>query len=71
MVAKFFLVIGTLLLTGCATVFGSYTETKDIYIDNSSVNNFVGNPCLLRLNDRCLEMKPYARNPNSPYKREK
>ncbi len=50
-----------LLLSGCA----HFTETKNIYIDNTSVNNYVGNPCGFYVNDRCIYMKP--RNPDSPY----
>lgn len=50
-------------LTGCA----HYTEMKDVYIDNTSVNNYVGNPCGFYINDRCLYIKPSPRNKDNPY----
>ena len=58
--------IAVLMLTGC----GSFVKTENIYIDNSAVNNFVGNPCGFYLGDRCLVWKDgrMARNPENPYK---
>lgn len=55
-----------LALTGC----GSFVKTENIYVDNSAVNNYVGNPCSFYLNDKCLFWKDgtVARNPNNPYK---
>jgi hypothetical protein len=60
MVARIFLV---LLLSGC----GHFTKMENVYIDNSATNNFVGNPCGFYLNDRCLYIKPTARNLHNPY----
>jgi len=58
-----------LMLTGC----GSFVKTENIYIDNSAVNNYVGNPCSFYLGDRCLVWKDgrMARNPENPYKENK
>jgi energy-coupling factor transporter transmembrane protein EcfT len=58
--------IAVLMLTGC----GSFVKTENIYIDNSAVNNFVGNSCGFYLGDRCLVWKDgrMARNPENPYK---
>jgi energy-coupling factor transporter transmembrane protein EcfT len=58
--------VAVLMLSGC----GSFVETKNIYIDNSAVNNYVGNPCGFYLGDRCLLWKDgrMARNPENPYK---
>jgi energy-coupling factor transporter transmembrane protein EcfT len=55
-----------LMLTGC----GSFVKTENIYIDNSAVNNYVGNPCSFYLGDRCLVWKDgrLARNPDNPYR---
>ncbi len=54
------------MLTGC----GTFVQTKNIYIDNSAVNNYVGNPCGFYLGDHCLVWKDgrMARNPENPYK---
>jgi energy-coupling factor transporter transmembrane protein EcfT len=54
------------MLTGC----GTFVETKNIYIDNSAVNNYVGNPCGFYLGDHCLVWKDgrMARNPENPYR---
>ena len=41
--------IAIVMLTGC----GSFVKTENIYIDNSAVNNYVGNPCGFYLGDRC------------------
>ena len=62
-------ILFTLLLTGC----GTFVKTENIYVDNSAVNNFVGNPCGFYLGDRCLVLKDgdSARNPNNPYKNQK
>jgi hypothetical protein len=58
--------VAVLMLTGC----GSFVKTEYIYIDNSAVNNYVGNPCSFYLGDRCLLWKDgrLARNPDNPYK---
>jgi hypothetical protein len=58
-----------LMLTGC----GSFVKTEYIYVDNSAVNNYVGNPCSFYLGDRCLVWKDgrLARNPDNPYKENK
>lgn len=58
--------VTVLMLTGC----GTFVKTENIYIDNSAVNNFVGNPCGFYLGDRCLVWKDgrLARNPDNPYK---
>lgn len=58
------LLIVVLLLSGCS----HYTEMKDVYIDNTSINNYVGNPCGFYLGDRCLYIKPNYRDPENPYK---
>jgi len=42
---------------------------ENIYIDNSAQNNYIGNPCGFYLNDRCLYVKPSAKNPVNPYKK--
>jgi hypothetical protein len=62
-------ILFTLLLAGC----GSFVKTENIYVDNSAVNNFVGNPCAVYLNDRCLVWKDgdLARNPHNPFKNQK
>jgi hypothetical protein len=62
-------IITVLMLTGC----GTFVKTDNIYIDNSAVNNYVGNPCAFYLGDRCLIWKtaPTPRNPNNPYKENK
>ena len=62
-------ILFTLLLTGC----GSFVKTENIYIDNTAVNNFVGNPCAFYMGYRCLYWKDGdpARNPNNPYKNQK
>lgn len=39
-------------------------------IDNSAVNNYIGNPCEIYVNDRCIVMKSTPRNPDNPYKKE-
>ena len=58
--------VTVLMLTGC----GSFVKTENIYIDNSAVNNYVGNPCGFYLGDRCLVWKDgrMARNPENPYR---
>ena len=64
-VSTFFVaLIAILMLTGC----GSFVKTEYIYIDNSAVNNYVGNPCAFYLGNRCLLWKDgsLARNPDSP-----
>ena len=58
--------VAILMLTGC----GSFVKTEYIYVDNSAVNNYVGNPCGFYLGDRCLVWKDgrMARNPENPYR---
>ena len=58
--------IAVFMLSGC----GTFVQTKNIYIDNSAVNNYVGNPCGFYLGDHCLVWKDgrMARNPDNPYK---
>jgi hypothetical protein len=52
-----------LLLTGC----GHFTKMENVYIDNSAVNNYVGNPCGFYVGDHCIVMKkPTPRNPDYP-----
>ena len=58
------IVMLSILLSGCA----QFTDTKNIYIDNSAVNNYVGNPCAFYVNDRCVIKKVTPRNPNYPVK---
>jgi hypothetical protein len=57
-----------LFLVGCTT---NTVNMKDVYIDNSAPNNFIGNPCkfyvTFKSEDVCLSMKPKARNPDNPY----
>jgi len=69
MVVRVLLVL--LLLSGCTT---NTVHMKDVYIDNSAPNNFVGNPCKFYISfkseDVCLALKPKARNPDSPIKKE-
>lgn len=64
--AFFIGLVAIMMLTGC----GSFVKTEYIYIDNSAVNNYVGNPCSFYLGDRCLLLKDgrLARNPDNPYK---
>ena len=66
---KYTLLFVTLFLTGC----GSFVKNENIYVDNSAVNNFVGNPCAFYVNDRCLILKGVVspRSPNNPYKENK
>ncbi len=61
-----FIIVVTLFLSGC----GHFTQMKNVNIDNTTVNNYIGNPCGFYLGDRCLYIKPSARNPDSPIKRE-
>jgi energy-coupling factor transporter transmembrane protein EcfT len=58
--------VAVLMLTGCC----SFVKTEYIYVDNSAVNNYVGNPCGFYLGDRCLVWKDgrMARNSDNPYK---
>ena len=61
---KILLAIVCMTLVGC----GHFTRMENVYIDNSSVNNYVGNPCGLWLGDKCIYFKPTARNPDAPLK---
>lgn len=54
----------TMTLVGC----GHFTKMEHVYIDNSAVNNYIGNPCAFFVNDRCIYMKPTARNPDTKTK---
>jgi hypothetical protein len=56
---KILIAMITMTLVGC----GHFTRMEHVYIDNSSVNNYVGNPCAFYVGDRCIYMKPTARNP--------
>jgi len=61
----------TVLLSGCANTerisINQFTETKNIYYDNTAVNNYVGNPCAFYVGSRCILMKqPTPRNPDYP-----
>jgi hypothetical protein len=55
------LILAVLALSGC----GTFTTMENVAIDNSTVNNYVGNPCGFYLNDKCIYFK--ARNPDTPY----
>ena len=63
------LLVVVVMLSGC----GSFVKTENIYVDNSAVNNYVGNPCGFYLGDRCLVWKDgrMARNSNNPYRNQK
>jgi hypothetical protein len=58
---RLFLASLLMALVGCTHV----TKMEHVYIDNSAVNNFVGNPCVFYVGDRCIYMKPTARNPDA------
>lgn len=57
----------TLLLVGCTTTNTTLVEIKNVRIDNSASNNFVGNPCKFYVGSYCVLMTP--RNPDNPYDR--
>jgi hypothetical protein len=57
----------TLLLAGCSTTNTTIVEMKNVHIDNSAKNNFVGNPCKFYAGSYCILMTP--RNPDNPYDR--
>lgn len=62
-------VVLLMLLTGCANTenisINQFKETKNIYIDNTAVNNYVGNPCAFYVGSRCIFMKKSTpRNPD-------
>ena len=61
----------TLLLAGCSTTHNHIVEMKNVHVDNSAQNNFVGNPCKFYVNDNCMVFKPTPRNPDSPLKYER
>ena len=59
------------LLSGCAHTdtfsINQFTDNRNIYIDNTAVNNYVGNPCAFYVGNRCIFMKqPSPRNPDYP-----
>jgi hypothetical protein len=58
----------TLLLAGCSTTNLTVVEMKDIHVNNSARNNFVGNPCKLYVGEYCFLVTPTPRNPDSPLK---
>jgi hypothetical protein len=58
---KIIIAISTMTLVGC----GHLTKMEHVYIDNSAVNNYIGNPCAFYVGDRCIYMKPTARNPDA------
>lgn len=68
MVVRVLLVL--ILLSGCTT---NTVHMKDVYIDNSAPNNFVGNPCKFYISfkseDVCVTLKPTAKNKDNPYKK--
>jgi hypothetical protein len=66
----------TLLLAGCTTTNTTHltvVEMKDIHVDNSAKNNFVGNPCKYYVGDYCMlvNKKPTPRNPDNPLKNDR
>jgi hypothetical protein len=61
----------TLLLAGCSTTHNHVVEMKNVRIDNSATNNFVGNPCKFYVNQYCVLVKPSARNPDNPLKHDR
>lgn len=62
MVVGFFVGV-VLLLSSC----GHFTKMENVYIDNSAVNNYVGNPCAFYVGDHCIVMKKTTpRNPDYP-----
>lgn len=65
----------TLLLAGCTTTNTQLTfvEMKDIHVDNSAKNNFVGNPCKYYVGDYCIlvDKKQTPRNPDNPLKNDR
>jgi len=61
----------TLLLSGCSTTNLTVVEMKDVRIDNSAKNNFVGNPCKFYVGDYCMVVKPTPRNPDNPLKHDR
>lgn len=60
--------LAVLFLTGCSTTQLTFIEMKDVQIDNSASNNFIGNPCKFYVNDYCL-LTNKPTNPNNPYDR--
>lgn len=60
----------TLLLAGCSTTQTEVTfiEMKNVRIDNSAKNNFVGNPCKFYVGEYCMLVTPTPRNPDKPLK---
>ena len=60
--------LAVLFLTGCSTTQLTFIEMKDVQIDNSASNNFIGNPCKFYVNDYCVLMNKPT-NPNNPYDR--
>ena len=58
----------TLLLAGCSTTNLTVVEMKNVRIDNSAKNNFVGNPCKFYVGEYCMLVTPTPRNPDNPLK---
>jgi hypothetical protein len=58
----------TLLLAGCSTTNLTVVEMKNVRIDNSAKNNFVGNPCKFYVGEYCLLVTQTPRNPDKPLK---
>lgn len=58
----------TILLAGCSTTNLTVVEMKNVHIDNSAKNNFVGNPCKFYVGEYCMLVKPSPRNPDNPLK---
>jgi len=59
----------TLLLAGCSTTH--IVEMKNVHVDNSATNNFIGNPCVFYVNEYCFTKKPTPRNPDNPLKNDR
>jgi hypothetical protein len=57
-----------MLLAGCSTTNLTFVEMKNVRIDNSAKNNFVGNPCKLYVGEYCFLVTPTPRNPDNPLK---
>lgn len=54
-----------ILLSGCSTYYDNSVNMKDLYVNNTAQNNFVGSPCQLWLNSKCLILNPQPRNPDT------
>jgi hypothetical protein len=61
----------TLLLAGCSTTHLTVVEMKDVHIDNSAKNNYIGNPCKFYVGEYCMLVNPSVRNPDNPLKHDR